>query len=276
MINGTVLITGCSSGLGLATAKYFADRGWRVAATSRNVSGLLPWRSEDPQNRAVERLDVTNGESIGEALGAIEARLGEIDVLVNNAGYGLYGPLEGLSDGELSAQLDTHVVGAARVIRRVLPSMRSRRTGTIINVSSIGGRVPAPFMSAYCAAKFALEGLSESLAYELAPHGVRVRIVEPFHFRTHFLEALQLARHAAYDEKLDNHMTWVHQSLASAKDPELAARTIYRSAIDPSSRLRFVTHGRLFLFLRAALPWALWRRFSGMSMQRPATARTRA
>src|SRR2546428_12594266 len=190
----TVLITGSSSGIGKACAQLFVARGWNVAATARDPTALAGWA---PTTHALAlRLDVTNEETIAAAFAATTARFGSIEVLVNNAGYGVFGPLEGITPEQLERQFQTNVFGVAAMIRHVLPIMRQRRQGTIINMSSIAGRTADPFASAYGATKFAIEGLSESLRFELKAHGVRVKLIEPGHFKTDFLtRSLHLAKH---------------------------------------------------------------------------------
>ncbi len=196
-----VLITGCSGGIGRLTAKLFADRGWSVAATARRPEEI------SLDNVTALRLDVTDEASIASAVAATVDRFGTIDVLVNNAGYGLFGPLEGAGAGEFEAQIRTNLLGPVSVICHVLPVMRARRTGVIVNVSSLAGRVATPFMSGYSASKFAVEGFSESLRYELSLHGIRVKIVEPAHFKTGFFErSIKLTSHAAYAAQFQNYM----------------------------------------------------------------------
>ena len=262
----TVLITGSSSGIGRASLLAFERRGWNIVAAARKPEALHGWR--DGATRLRVRLDVTDSASIEQAIAATLDRFGGIDALVNNAGYGLYGPLEAMSSDELEAQFRTNVFGVAETIRQVLPGMRQRRSGVIVNVSSIGGRVTAPFMSAYCATKFALEGLSESLFYELSQFGIRVKILEPGHFKTGFLSSIQLAKHPAYQTILDNHMSWVLKDAERAPGPEAAAQAIYKAVCDPSSRLRYPVRGEPMLTLSQLLPWAMWSSFAGMSMSR--------
>src|SRR2546427_6460931 len=182
----TVLITGCASGIGALAARLFADRGWNVVATARRRDAVPALTGTGV---LALHLDVTDETTIARAVAEATDRFGAIDVLVNNAGYGIFGPLEGISAGELRRIFDVNVLGMAAMIRHVLPGMRQRRSGTIVNVSSIGGRmVGSAFMSAYYATKFAVEGLSESLRFELQPHGVRGKLIEPGHFKTDFGE----------------------------------------------------------------------------------------
>ena len=201
------------------------------------------------------RLDVTDEASIASAVASTVDRFGTIDVLVNNAGYGLFGPLEGASAGEFEAQFRTNLLGPVSVIRHVLPLMRARRSGVIVNVSSLAGRVATPFMSGYNASKFALEGLSESLRYELSLHGIRVKLVEPAHFKTGFIErSLKRTSHPAYDAPFENFMGWVRKEDAKAPEPTPVAEAIYRAANDTSHRLRYPVKGKLMLALLPCFP----------------------
>lgn len=171
----TVLITGCSSGFGKAAACLFADRGWNVIATMRNPVEAC----EDYPNVLVTRLDVQDRDSIRSAVADGIARFGRIDVVVNNAGYGLFGVFEGTSRERARDQFDVNVFGVMDVVRETLPHFRQNRSGLYINVSSGAGVFGLPMISLYNASKFALEGFSESLSYELAALGIGVKIVEP-------------------------------------------------------------------------------------------------
>ncbi|MEJ1939088.1 SDR family oxidoreductase, partial [Nostoc sp. NIES-2111] len=198
MASNVVMITGASSGIGLATARLFLERGWCVLAGMRTPA---PEKlSAVPDHRLmVLPVDVTVEASIEESVELAAHRFGKIDVLVNSAGYGLNGPLEGWAPGQLEHQFDVNLFGLVAVTRHVLPLMRAQRSGVIVNVSSIGGRFAFPFASAYHGTKFAVEGLSESLRFELAAHGVRVKIVEPGGIRTNFISGgSRWASHHAY------------------------------------------------------------------------------
>ncbi|MEN5175916.1 SDR family oxidoreductase [Brevundimonas diminuta] len=173
----TVLITGCSSGFGAASARLFAERGWNVIATMRSPKdgAGLP----DLERVLVTRLDVQAPDTIESAIAEGLARFGRIDALVNNAGFGLFGLFEGTSREKIQEQFDVNLFGVMDVTRAILPHFRSRKAGVIVNVSSGAGVFGLPMISLYNASKFALEGFSESLSYELAPLGVTVKIVEP-------------------------------------------------------------------------------------------------
>jgi NAD(P)-dependent dehydrogenase (short-subunit alcohol dehydrogenase family) len=261
----TVLITGCSSGIGLLAARLFAERGWQVAATARNVSARADLASERVLTLA---LDVVDEASIAVAVRATVARFGAIDVLVNNAGFGIFGPLEATSGEQLEQQFKVNVLGTAAMIRHVLPVMRQARRGTIINMSSIGGRIATPYCSAYYSTKFAVEGLSESLRYELKAHGIRVKLIEPAHFKTGFIgRSLQhWADDPNYEPQAGNMKAWVAHADARARDASPVAEMILEAATDTSDRLRYPVHGRLMLAVHALLPDAVWRVLLGARM----------
>ena len=201
---GSVLITGASSGIGRATAIYLAERGCKVFATSRKASRLQGLQAEAAARGisivAVE-LDINSDAAVSRAVPALIERHGAFDVLVNNAGFGLWGPVETLSNAELKSQFETNFFAAVRMMRAALPSMIERRRGTIVNVSSVLGRIGTPFNGAYVGSKFALEGISESLKIEVQPFGVRIAMVEPGLFRTNFPNN-SIMTEAADDESL--------------------------------------------------------------------------
>jgi NAD(P)-dependent dehydrogenase (short-subunit alcohol dehydrogenase family) len=182
----TWFITGASSGFGMAFARYALSRGYNVVATARTPDRLDPIRQLAPDRVLVEKLDVTAPPDAERAVAAAVARFGSIDVLINNAGYGIVGALEETPDAELRAQMETNFFGAVAVTKAALPAMRTQRSGAIVNISSLGGQLSFGGFSAYSAAKFALEGMSEALAQEVAPFGIKVLIVEPGAFRTGF------------------------------------------------------------------------------------------
>jgi len=185
-----ILITGCSSGFGYNSAKYFAEKGQHVYATMRNINGknanpaaeLKEFANSNDLKLEVIEMDVTSDESVNSAV----AQIPEVDVLINNAGMGFGGPIEAFSSAQFLAQLDLNIVGTFRVAKAVLPGMRSRSSGLIIQVSSIAGRGAFPGFGIYHASKWGLEGLSEAMRYELAPLGIDVVIVEPGPFSTNF------------------------------------------------------------------------------------------
>ena len=186
-----VLITGCSSGIGRALAQTLSERGLHVIATARNPAALEPL--DAAQKLA---LDVTSKDSVAAAV----ATAGDIDVLVNNAGIGLWGPLEGASLDQVHRLFDTNVYGPLRMLRAVLPRMRQRRSGTIIQISSVAGRVSGPLVGIYAASKQALEACSEALRIELAPFNIGVAIVEIGAVESAFPKNRESAGLSGYDE----------------------------------------------------------------------------
>lgn len=254
----TVLITGASSGIGEATAKYFLQKGWNVAATMRSPSNAGDWTKA--QKVICPRLDVTSPETIEIAVRETVEFFGRIDVLVNNAGYALMGPLEGVTPEQFEYQFQTNVFGLVSTIQTVLPTMRQQGRGTIINVASIGGRLAFPLASSYHATKWAIEGLSESLRYELRRFNIQVKIIEPGGIRTNFINHGSVwASHPNYTNMVKRVKHFSEKLNDSLPGPEGVAKTIYRAANDRSQRLRYSPHGEAFLLMHAILPDSLWR-----------------
>lgn len=237
----TILITGASSGIGKATGMLFQSRGWNVVATMRDPAAGTDLAALS--NVLVTRLDVTDSSSIATAVAAAIDRFGAIDVLLNNAGYGAYGPLEAFTIDRIRRQFDTNVIGLLEVTKAVLPHMRAQHEGTVVNISSIGGQITFPLGTLYHGTKFAVEGLSEALHYELEPLGIRVRIVEPGMIRTDFGGR---SFDFAMDESLPDYgptaaaMGRLFGKLAAnPSSPEVVAEVIWEAAIETGSRLRF-------------------------------------
>lgn len=230
-----------------------------------------PDRAGEPLRRAgalVLQLDVTDPASVDAGVRLALARFGRVDALINNAGYALMGPLEGITDHELDHQFRTNVLGLVCVTRAVLPAMRAAGSGTIVNLSSIGGRVAFPLTSAYHATKFAVEGLSESLRFELGVHNIRVKVVEPGGTRTDFISrGIRWAGHPAYAASVEGWRTFTASIDAKLPGPESAARTIYRAATDTSGRLRYPVNAGPYLLLNRWLPDALWRRMIHLTLR---------
>jgi NAD(P)-dependent dehydrogenase (short-subunit alcohol dehydrogenase family) len=264
---GAALITGASSGFGLLSAIELARHGFRVFGSMRDLSRqepLLAAAAEVGVSVETVELDVTSAASIERAVAEVHARAGAIDLLVNNAGIGVIAAFEDTSDAELRAIFETNVFGLAAVARAVIPGMRARRRGRIVNVASVGGRIGSPGVAAYSASKFAVEGLSEVLSLELAPFGIDVAIVEPGFFRTEMVGPAKRtmtpraadpaspyhARCAAIDAFMQ------HAFDHGGPDPRDVARTIARAATDRRPRLRYPVGGdaRLFFLLKRLLP----------------------
>ena len=239
----TIFITGASSGIGKATALYFHDKGWNVVATLRDPAqagdlATLP-------RVLVTRLDVTDAPSITAAVDAAHARFGGIDALLNNAGYGAYGPLEAFDMEGIRRQFDTNVIGLLDVTKAVLPLMRAQGKGVIVNISSIGGRMTFPLGTLYHGTKFAVEGLSEALHYELEPLGIRVKIVEPGMIATDFsgrsFDFRQTPELIAYQPVVDKLFAVLGspEMAATASPPSVVSEAIWAAVTDGTSRLRY-------------------------------------
>ena len=238
----TIFITGASSGIGLATARHFHDQGWNVVATMRDPESL---RTELAGERMlVTRLDVTDEASIDAAVAEAVTEFGRIDVLLNNAGYGAYGPLEATSMADIRRQYDVNVLGLYAVTKALLPQFRANSSGVIINVSSMGGKVTFPLGSLYHGSKFAVEGLSEALHYELYPLGIRVKVIEPGSIATDFAErSFAFSNNpelAEYQPTVAAFMGALQPMAAAASPADIVAATVYDAATDGTDRMRYV------------------------------------
>jgi NAD(P)-dependent dehydrogenase (short-subunit alcohol dehydrogenase family) len=253
-----VLITGASSGIGRATVIACAERGWSVAATMRK-----PADGEDLAalpGVIVLPLDVTSQESVEAALAATLTHFGRLDGLVNNAGYAVDGVFEGTDDATIRRQFETNVFGLMRVTRAAIPLMRRQGDGTIVQVSSMGGRVTFPLYGIYHATKWAVEGFSESLAFELRPFGIRMRLVEPGAIRTEFYgrsrEPIVAPPGAGYEDLVARCEAISLAGGRGGSPPEVVAATIVRAIADRGWRLRYpvAAPAPLLMRLRKLLP----------------------
>ena len=236
----TVLITGASSGFGREAVKLFAKKGWNVIASMRSPEKETELPAID--GVLVTRLDVTDKSSIQKTIEAGIGKFGAIDVLVNNAGYGAFGALEAAPEDVIRQQFEVNLFGLIEVTKAVLPGMRARKSGIIVNVSSIGGRLTFPFASLYHATKFAVEGLTESLQYELNPLGIRLKIVEPGGYKTDFASR-SMALYGAdgldgYQERFDQFIRLFGTWPMSENIGEVAA-VIYEAVSDGTEKLRY-------------------------------------
>jgi NAD(P)-dependent dehydrogenase (short-subunit alcohol dehydrogenase family) len=255
-MNKVVLITGASSGIGKETAKLFQVKNWKVAATMRS-----PEKANDLE-RIVDiecfRLDVTDSESIRTAISQTIERFGRIDVVVNNAGYGLVGPFEAATEEQIRRQFDTNVFGMMNVCREILPIFRDQKRGTIVNVASMGGRITFPLYSLYHATKWAVEGFSEALQYEVKQFGIRIKIIEPGPIKTDFYDRSQdLTRKdglTAYDTFVDRALPNLQKAGANAPDGSVVAQTIYEAVTDDSWKMRYPVNSKAILAARKLLP----------------------
>ena len=258
------VVTGSSSGIGFETSLLLARNGFYTYATMRNPNkskkeGIVNVANRERLPLQVIPLDVVDNKSVKEAIGRITTEQGRIDVLVNNAGYLLLGPLEELSIEEFKEQFETNFFGAIRVIQAVLPIMRRNNEGVIINISSIAGRIGFPLSSAYVSSKFALEGLSESMAYEVEQFGIKVILVEPGVIKTNFPNNIKKGKRvdnssssssnndnshtnssSPYSELPRNRIAGFKPRFESGSSPIEVAKTILKCATSETPHLRYL------------------------------------
>ena len=190
------LVTGSSSGIGFETSLALARNGFHTFATMRNLGKdekIKQIIEKEDLSIEILELDVDNEESVNQAIKTISEKKGRIDVLVNNAGYGMWGTVEDVSLDEFKQQFETNFFSIIRLIQKVAPIMRKQSSGNIVNISSVAGRIGFPVSPAYISSKFALEGLSESLRFELMPFGINVIIIEPGVIKTNFFDSMKLS-----------------------------------------------------------------------------------
>jgi len=252
-----VLITGTSSGIGKATVHEFAKNGWNVIATQRT-----PEKETDFKNLPNVKLfpmDVTDLDSIKNTLALAQKDFGKIDVVVNNAGYGVDGAFEAMSDDIIEKQFNTNVFGLMRVTREAIKHMRPNGGGTIIQISSMGGKITFPLYSIYHATKFAVEGFTESLQYELRQFNIKMKLIEPgpivtdFYGRSRtFIKPTDTDQYDGFIQKFNDAAEKV---LKEAEGPEVVAKMIFKSATDNSDQMRYAVGkpGPLLLALRKLL-----------------------
>jgi NAD(P)-dependent dehydrogenase (short-subunit alcohol dehydrogenase family) len=269
-----VLITGASSGIGKACAEYLFARGCRVYGTSRHaLRAVVEARTSDlaPLLRMIP-LDVTSDESVAAVIGIVLACEGRIDVVVNNAGFGIAGAVELTTMDEAREQFETNFFGTMRVCRAVLPVMRQQRSGRILNLSSIAGQIGIPFQAHYSASKFAIEGFTEALRMEVAAFGIQVVLIEPGDFRTGFTAARRMVRGAdgnpigsPYGERQAKALAVMEHDETHGATPEVVGRLVYRIITSRSPGVRYTVgpvSEKLALILKRLLPsrllmWAI-------------------
>jgi len=250
------VVTGSSSGIGFETSLLLAKNGFFTYATMRNIDksdAIIDLKLKEKLPLEVLKLDVTNDKSVKEAIEKIINEQERIDVLVNNAGYALVGPLEELSIQEFKEQFETNLFGVIRVIQEILPIMRKQRHGTIVNISSLAGRIGFPLTSAYVSSKFALEGLSESIAYEVEQFGIKVILIEPGVIKTNFDKNLKIAKKASnntttngsnspYADITEKRIAGFKPRFESGSSSIEVAKVILKSVTskNPPSELRFM------------------------------------
>ena len=257
----TVLITGSSSGIGKETAKYFSDKGWNVVATMRKPEKKKkPLFTEDTIDTV--HLDVLDRKSITAAITHTIKKYGSIDVLINNAGYATFGPFEASRPETIQRQFDTNVLGLMDITREVIPLMRKQKQGVIINITSVAGRMTFPLYSLYNSTKWAVEGFSEALQFELKPFNIKIKIIEPGIIKTDFYDrskdVVKKKGLTAYKLITDTMVRYEETNMkkGNASHPNVVAKTIYKAATDNSWKLRYHTgkFSGTILCLRRLLP----------------------
>jgi NAD(P)-dependent dehydrogenase (short-subunit alcohol dehydrogenase family) len=266
-VSKAVLITGCSSGIGWATAKYLSDGGWRVYATARNVEKIAPLEESGCRLLAI---DVTDENSMATAVEEVEREEGAIGALVNNAGYSQSGAVEAVPMEKVRAQFETNVFGLVRMCQLVLPGMRRQGYGRIVNLSSMGGKLTFPGAGFYHASKYAVEAVSDALRYEVEGFGIKVSIIEPGLIRTGFADAAVGSMdneddgpYAGFDEAVARATTENYEQgpiSRLAGEPEAVAGAIEHaiSASSPRSRYAVTPSAHLLIGLRRLLPDGAW------------------
>jgi NAD(P)-dependent dehydrogenase (short-subunit alcohol dehydrogenase family) len=255
-----VLVTGASSGIGLACATHLAGRGFRVYGTSRRAAA----GSAALGDVVMLTADVTDNASVEQAVATVLDLEGRLDIVVNNAGMGIAGPVENTSTEQAKGQFEVNFFGAFRVCRAVLPAMRRQHSGYIVNIGSIGGLLAIPYQSMYSASKFALEGLSEALRMEVRPFGIRVVIIEPGDHKTALTENRQFSEIPgatdAYNPSFEAALLKTAHDEQSGPEPEQVARLLYRIVNQRHPRLRYTigpAPQRAAVWLKRLLPYSI-------------------
>jgi NADP-dependent 3-hydroxy acid dehydrogenase YdfG len=250
-------ITGASTGFGRLLAEEVLKAGGKVVATARKLDNVADLEARYPQKAMALALDVTDAGQVDSAVTQAFAKFGQVDVLVNNAGYGVAGAIEEVSEAEFMPMFETNVFGLLQVTRAFLPHLRKQRSGHILNLSSIGGVVGGPGIGFYNATKFAVEGISEALAAELAPLGIRVTLIEPGPFRTDFLGrsgVLAATRIADYDNTAGNMRKYFAENDGKQRgDPLRAVHAMMQVVESPEPPLRLLLGASALQRLRSKL-----------------------
>jgi short-subunit dehydrogenase len=266
----TVLITGASSGIGKETAIYFAKKGWNVAATMRNIHSI---NVSEYKNIKKFTLDVNDENSIKVALEKTLATFGQIDVVVNNAGYAAAGAFECASNEQIKKQFDVNVFGLMNVTRAILPYFRKSNKGTIINVASVAGHAAFPTFTLYNATKYAVEGFSEALQYELKQFNIKVKIVEPGPIKTDFynrsMDVLENPEILAYDSYINPAMKKMNDMGMRGLPPIAVSKTIFRAAVSQSYKQHYPVafQAKALITFKNVIPDRVFRGIVQMAMK---------
>jgi NAD(P)-dependent dehydrogenase (short-subunit alcohol dehydrogenase family) len=241
------IVTGSSSGIGYETSLAFARNGFDTYATMRNLDKsnmILQRAKEEMLPLQVAQLDVVDDNSVKAAVGKVMSEKGRIDILVNNAGYGLFGALEDISIEEIKAQFETNFFGSIRMLNTVIPIMRTQRSGILVNISSGAGLIGFPILSGYVSSKFALEGLCESLSYEIEQFGIRIILIEPGCVKTNFVNGIVVAKNASnpnspYSDLLKKFQSGYDTAMQNAPHPEKIAKVILQTITNQNPKFRY-------------------------------------
>ena len=257
-MENVALVTGCSSGIGLETAVALAREGHFTFATMRNlkkVEALEKIVKDENLPISILELDVDNKESMDNAIEKIIEQKGRIDTLVNNAGWGMWGTVEDVSIDEFKEQFETNFFSIVRMIQKIAPIMRKQKSGSIVNVSSVAGRIGFPVSPAYISSKFALEGLSECLRFELSPFGINVITIEPGVIKTNFFDSMKMAKksdsNSVYNDITSKVISGVKMMAEMGTEPKEVANAILKSINDKNPLPRYIVGNDAMMFLEA-------------------------
>ena len=252
------LVTGSSSGIGFETSLALARNGFHTFATMRDLGKdekIKQIIEKEDLSIEILELDVDNEESVNQAIKTISEKKGRIDVLVNNAGYGMWGTVEDVSIDEFKKQFETNFFSIIRLIQKVAPIMRKQSSGNIVNISSVAGRIGFPVSPAYISSKFALEGLSESLRFELMPYGINVIIIEPGVIKTNFFDSMKLSeksqQDSTYKEITDKVISGVKMMAEMGTHPKEVADVVIKTLGEEKPLPRYVIGNDAMMFLEA-------------------------
>ena len=252
------LVTGSSSGIGFETSLALARNGYHTFATMRNLGKdekIKQIIEKEDLSIEILELDVDSEESVNRAIKTVSEKKGRIDVLVNNAGYGMWGTVEDVSIDEFKEQFETNFFSIIRLIQKVAPIMRKQNSGNIVNISSVAGRIGFPVSPAYISSKFALEGLSESLRFELMPFGINVIIIEPGVIKTNFFDSMKMSeksqQDSTYKEITDKVISGVKMTAEMGTHPKEVADVVIKTLGEEKPLPRYVIGNDAMMFLEA-------------------------
>jgi len=258
VMDKVALVTGSSSGIGFETSLALARNGYHTFATMRNLGKdekIKQIIEKEDLSVEILELDVDNEESVNRAIKTVSEKKGRIDVLVNNAGYGMWGTVEDVSIDEFKEQFETNFFSIIRLIQKVAPIMRKQNSGNIVNISSVAGRIGFPVSPAYISSKFALEGLSESLRFELMPFGINVIIIEPGVIKTNFFDSMKMSeksqQDSTYKEITDKVISGVKMMAEMGTHPKEVANVVIKALGEEKPLPRYVIGNDAMMFLEA-------------------------